>query len=225
MKEEIRTILEDLLPLVNFDADFLFAELGDLCVCSFFSFGGHHCFDGLCIAVCVHMHDLCLSYPAFRNFCRCHLNTDRNQRLDLNSRCIQKCNIHCHNLIDGFTGLSFFRIGNGSFFDRRERLRIFDICHLHGGAFRKGAFRCIYFYYSSRSRLLKLLSRQRRLRLCLCFRLCFYFGLCFCFCLSFYFRLCLCFSLSFCFCLSFYFSLSFRFFLSFCFCLGFCFSL
>ena len=30
MKEEIRTILEDLLPLVNFDADFLFAELDSL---------------------------------------------------------------------------------------------------------------------------------------------------------------------------------------------------
>ncbi len=30
MKEEIRTVLEDLLPLVNFDADFLFAELDSL---------------------------------------------------------------------------------------------------------------------------------------------------------------------------------------------------
>ena len=30
MKEEIRAILEDLLPLVNFDSDFLFAELNSL---------------------------------------------------------------------------------------------------------------------------------------------------------------------------------------------------
>ena len=30
MKERIRTILEDLLPLVNFDSDFLFAELDSL---------------------------------------------------------------------------------------------------------------------------------------------------------------------------------------------------
>ena len=30
MKEEIRTLLEDLLPLVDFDSDFLFAELNSL---------------------------------------------------------------------------------------------------------------------------------------------------------------------------------------------------
>jgi len=30
MKERIRTLLEDLLPLVNFDSDFLFAELDSL---------------------------------------------------------------------------------------------------------------------------------------------------------------------------------------------------
>ncbi len=30
MKEEIRTMLEDLLPLVDFDASFLFAELDSL---------------------------------------------------------------------------------------------------------------------------------------------------------------------------------------------------
>lgn len=30
MKEEIRTILEDLLPLVDFDSDFLFSELNSL---------------------------------------------------------------------------------------------------------------------------------------------------------------------------------------------------
>jgi acyl carrier protein len=30
MKEEIRTLLEDLLPLVDFDADFLFSELNSL---------------------------------------------------------------------------------------------------------------------------------------------------------------------------------------------------
>lgn len=30
MKEEIRTMLEDLLPLVDFDANFLFAELDSL---------------------------------------------------------------------------------------------------------------------------------------------------------------------------------------------------
>ncbi len=30
MKEEIRTMLEDLLPLVDFDAKFLFAELDSL---------------------------------------------------------------------------------------------------------------------------------------------------------------------------------------------------
>ncbi len=30
MKEEIRALLEDLLPLVDFDSDFLFAELNSL---------------------------------------------------------------------------------------------------------------------------------------------------------------------------------------------------
>jgi len=30
MKEEIRAILEDLLPLVDFDSDFLFSELNSL---------------------------------------------------------------------------------------------------------------------------------------------------------------------------------------------------
>lgn len=30
MKEEIRTLLEDLLPLVDFDSDFLFSELNSL---------------------------------------------------------------------------------------------------------------------------------------------------------------------------------------------------
>ena len=30
MKEEIRTLLEDLLPLVDFDAEFLFSELDSL---------------------------------------------------------------------------------------------------------------------------------------------------------------------------------------------------
>jgi len=30
MKKEIRTILEDLLPLVDFDSDFLFSELNSL---------------------------------------------------------------------------------------------------------------------------------------------------------------------------------------------------
>jgi len=30
MKEEIRTLLEDLLPLVDFDSDFLFSELDSL---------------------------------------------------------------------------------------------------------------------------------------------------------------------------------------------------
>jgi acyl carrier protein len=30
MKEEIRAVLEDLLPLVNFDSDFLFSELDSL---------------------------------------------------------------------------------------------------------------------------------------------------------------------------------------------------
>ena len=30
MKEEIRTLLEDILPLVNFDSDFLFSELDSL---------------------------------------------------------------------------------------------------------------------------------------------------------------------------------------------------
>lgn len=30
MKEEIRALLEDILPLVNFDSDFLFAELDSL---------------------------------------------------------------------------------------------------------------------------------------------------------------------------------------------------
>lgn len=30
MKEHIRTLLEDLLPLVDFDSDFLFAELDSL---------------------------------------------------------------------------------------------------------------------------------------------------------------------------------------------------
>ena len=30
MKSEIRTLLEDLLPLVDFDSDFLFAELNSL---------------------------------------------------------------------------------------------------------------------------------------------------------------------------------------------------
>ena len=30
MKEEIRTLLEDLLPLVDFDSDFLFRELDSL---------------------------------------------------------------------------------------------------------------------------------------------------------------------------------------------------
>ena len=30
MKEEIRALLEDLLPLVDFDADFLFSELNSL---------------------------------------------------------------------------------------------------------------------------------------------------------------------------------------------------
>ena len=30
MKEEIRTILDDLLPLVDFDSDFLFSELNSL---------------------------------------------------------------------------------------------------------------------------------------------------------------------------------------------------
>lgn len=30
MKEEIRTILEDLLPLVDFDSNFLFSELNSL---------------------------------------------------------------------------------------------------------------------------------------------------------------------------------------------------
>ena len=30
MKEEIRALLEDILPLVNFDSDFLFSELDSL---------------------------------------------------------------------------------------------------------------------------------------------------------------------------------------------------
>lgn len=30
MKEEIKTLLEDILPLVNFDSDFLFSELDSL---------------------------------------------------------------------------------------------------------------------------------------------------------------------------------------------------
>jgi acyl carrier protein len=30
MKEEIRALLEDILPLVNFDSDFLFAELDSI---------------------------------------------------------------------------------------------------------------------------------------------------------------------------------------------------
>ena len=32
MKEKIRTILEEALPLVDFDSDFLFSELDSLCV-------------------------------------------------------------------------------------------------------------------------------------------------------------------------------------------------
>ncbi len=32
MKEEIRDLLEDLLPMVDFDSDFLFRELDSLCV-------------------------------------------------------------------------------------------------------------------------------------------------------------------------------------------------
>ena len=32
MKEDIRKMLEDILPLVDFDSDFLFAELDSLCI-------------------------------------------------------------------------------------------------------------------------------------------------------------------------------------------------